>query len=493
MGDSMHHRTKIVATVGPACDSEEMLLTLMNTGVNVFRLNFSHGTQASKATLIQTIRNLSQQQQMPIAIMGDLQGPKIRVGALPGGSMELQLGTEVTITTRTDVESTGVIPTIYQQLPKDVKPGDQILLDDGLLELEVLSVVAQDVRCKVQVGGILKDHKGINLPGVNISAPALSDKDREDLQFCISKEVDYVALSFVRCVADVLELKEILTEQQSDLRIVSKIEKPEAVTNFAAILDASDGIMVARGDLGVEISPEKVPLIQKQIIRQCNAVGKPVITATQMLESMIEHPRPTRAETSDVANAILDGTDAIMLSAETAVGHYPVEAVSLMVRIAEDVEKDPALRKHLFPPLLQTENYHSLAEGIGQAACQVAENVGASAIIAFTQTGKTATLIAKYRPALPIYAVTPSIKVQRQLALYSGVASLQVEIKGDTETQIHTVEETILKAEVLHKGDVVVITMGSPVSTTGTTNLMKLHQLGNGGDRIVRKPSESEK
>jgi len=363
----MLHRTKIVATVGPACDSEEMLLTLMNAGVNVFRLNFSHGTQASKATLIRNIRNLSQQQQQPIAIMGDLRGPKIRVGALPGGAMELHSGTEVTITTRTKFESAGVIPTIYQQLPKDVKPGDQILLDDGLLELEVLSVAKEDVRCRVQVGGILKDHKGINLPGVNISAPALSEKDREDLNFCIDKGVDYVALSFVRSDTDVLELRAILTEQKSDIRIVSKIEKPEAVTNFAAILDVSDGIMVARGDLGVEISPEKVPLIQKQIIRQCNAVGKPVITATQMLESMIDHPRPTRAETSDVANAILDGTDAIMLSAETAVGHYPVEAVSLMVRIAEDVEQDPALRKHIFSPILRTENYTASRRGLVRA------------------------------------------------------------------------------------------------------------------------------
>lgn len=480
----MLHRTKIIATVGPSCDSEKMLLALMDAGVNVFRLNFSHGTQSSKSTLIHNIRKLSQQQQKPIAIMGDLQGPKIRVGSLPGGSMELHPGTEVTITTRTEIETAGVIPTIYQQLPKDVTPGDQILLDDGLLELEVLAVTGKDVRCKVRVGGTLKDHKGINLPGVDISAPALSEKDRQDLQFCIGEEIDYVALSFVRRAADVLELKEILTTQQSDIRIVSKIEKPEAVTNFTAILEVSDSIMVARGDLGVEISPEKVPLIQKQIIRQCNAVGKPVITATQMLESMVDHPRPTRAETSDVANAILDGTDAIMLSAETAVGHYPVEAVSLMVRIAEDVEKDPVLRKRLFPSILRTENHHSLAEGIGQAACQVAESVGASAILAFTQTGITAALIAKYRPALPIYAVTPSVRVQRQLALYSGVASLQVEAKGDTEAQIHTVEEAILKAGVMQKGEVVVITMGSPVSTAGTTNLMKLHQLGNGKDKI---------
>ncbi len=477
----MLRRTKIVATIGPACNSEEMLITLMETGVNVFRLNFSHGTQEDKASLIQNIRDLSQQQQKPIAIIGDLQGPKIRVGSLSGGAMELYPGAEVTITTRTGAEAKGDIPTIYQQLPQDVNLGDQVLLDDGLLELEVLAVTETDVRCKVQVGGTLKDHKGINLPGVNISAPALSEKDRDDLQFCIRKELDYVALSFVRCAADVLELKKILNSRQSTIRVISKIEKPEAVANFAAILEVSDSIMVARGDLGVEISPEKVPLIQKQIIRQCNAAGKPVITATQMLESMVGNPRPTRAETSDVANAILDGTDAIMLSAETAVGLYPIEAVSLMVRVAEDVEQDPVLRKHLFPSLSKTENHYSLTEGIGQAACRVAENVGATAILAFTQTGSTAALVAKYRPTLPIYAVTPSVKVQQQLALYSGVDSLLVEIQGGTEAQIHTVEEAILKSGVIRKGEVVVITMGSPLSAAGTTNLMKLHQLGNGG------------
>jgi pyruvate kinase len=336
------------------------------------------------------------------------------------------------------------------------------------------------VRCRVLVGGLLKDRKGINLPGVAVSAPALTDKDREDLAFCIREGVDWVALSFVRRAADVLELKEILLREKSDIRTIAKIEKPEAVDAFDAILEAADGIMVARGDLGVEMRPEKVPLIQKRIIRQCNAAGKPVITATQMLESMIEHPRPTRAETSDVANAILDGTDAVMLSAETASGKYPVEAVSLMVRVARDVEGDPALKEKLFHPIPEVRGYRRLPEAVGQAACRVAESVGAAAILAFTQTGSSAALVSKYRPAIPIYAVTPSQAVRRRLALYAGVRSIRVDIEGDTETQIRSVEEAVLVAGVLKRGDVAVITMGSPVSAPGTTNLMKVHRLGTG-------------
>ena len=476
----MFRRTKIVATLGPASDSKERLLALMEAGADVFRLNFSHGQQSDKALLIQRIRDLSQQRRRAVAILGDLQGPKIRTGVMAGGALELIAGAEVTITTRDVVGANGLIPTIYRELPGDVRPGDPILLDDGLLELEVLESGSTDVRCRVKVGGILKDRKGINLPGVAVSAPALTAKDREDLAFCIRQEVDYVALSFVRCAADVIELKDILLREKSDIHIIAKIEKPEAVADFDAILAVADGIMVARGDLGVEMRPEKVPLIQKQIIRQCNAAGKPVITATQMLESMIEHPRPTRAETSDVANAILDGTDAIMLSAETASGKYPIEAVALMVRVAEDVESDPALKERVFHPLGELRGYRRLPEAIGQAACHVAEVIGAAGILAFTQTGSTAALVAKYRPALPVFAVTPTQAVRRRLTLYSGVRSIRVDIEGDTEAQIRSVEEAVLAAGVLQRGDVVVITMGSPVSAPGTTNLLKIHRLGTG-------------
>ncbi len=476
----MYCRTKIVATVGPACESEEMLLALMEAGADVFRLNFSHGDQAGKAVLIQRLRDISRRRQQAVAILADLQGPKIRTGCMQGGELPLTTGQEVIITTREMLGANGVIPTSYQNLPGDVKPGDPILLDDGQLELLVLAVGSDEVHCRVVIGGILKDRKGINLPGAQVSIPAMTEKDLDDLRFCMTQEIDYVALSFVRQAADVIELKNILYQKKSELRIISKIEKPQAVDDFDAILEASDGIMVARGDLGVEMSPEKVPLIQKRIIRKCNEAGKPVITATQMLESMIQNPRPTRAETSDVANAILDGTDAIMLSGETAAGKYPIEAVSLMVRVASDVDQDPVLKEKGFHPIGKVLGYRRLPEAIGQAACRVAENVGAAAILAFTQTGSTAALVAKYRPDLPIFAITPSQSARRRLALYAGVRSIRVDIEGDTESQIRSVEAAVLAAGVLQRGDVVVITMGSPVSSPGTTNLLKVHRLGTG-------------
>ncbi|ORJ58240.1 pyruvate kinase [Geothermobacter hydrogeniphilus] len=471
---------KIVATLGPASSTEERLDALLDAGADLFRLNFSHGTRDEKRELIARIRDLSRRRQRAVAILGDLQGPKIRVGKLEQGMLKLIAGEQVWITTENLVGKDHLIPSGYAGLPNDVRPGDRILLDDGLLELEVTEVDPPLVGCRVIVGGILKDHKGINLPGVAVSAPAMTEKDWTDLDFCIEQQVDYVALSFVRSPDEVENLKQHLLEKESPIQVIAKIEKPEAVEVFDAILEVSDGIMVARGDLGVEIHPEKVPLIQKRIIRQCNHAGKPVITATQMLESMINNPRPTRAETSDVANAILDGSDAVMLSAETASGRYPVEAVQLMERVALDVEADPALREQVFSPLAEVDGWRSLPEAISQAACRVAENLGAAAILAFTQTGKTAALVAKYRPRVPIYAVTPSETVRRRLALYHGVRSLRVKIEGDTEAQIEAVAKTVLEAGILQRGEVVVITMGSPVSAPGTTNLLKVHRLGTG-------------
>lgn len=474
----MFRRTKIVATVGPACDTAEKLKKLMEAGVDVFRLNFSHGDHHSKADIIRTIRELSSQRQVAVGILGDLQGPKIRTGLMKNGSMELTAGQEVTFTTDDVLGENGRIPTIYKQLPNDVIKGDRILLDDGLMEMEVLGSDGREVSCRVISGGTLKDRKGINLPGAKVSAPALTDKDREDLEFCISQEVDYIALSFVRSASDIHELKKIIFAMHSEINVIAKIEKPEAVDNFDEILIAADGIMVARGDLGVEISPEKVPLIQKRIIRKCNAAGKPVITATQMLESMVNNPRPTRAETSDVANAILDGSDAIMLSAETASGKYPLEAVQMMVQVAQDVERCPCSIVHEFNPSPHDEDYPPLTEAIGQAACRVAEGVGAAAILAFTQTGKTAALVSKYRPALPIIAVTPSSPVRRRMALYAGVSSIRVDFQGDTEAQIRSVDAAALSTRWFKKGDVVIITMGSPLTEPGMTNLMKIHRLG---------------
>ena len=476
----MYRRTKIVATVGPASESEQMLLALMEAGADVFRLNFSHGDHAGKARIIRRLRELSRRRHQAVAILADLQGPKIRVGHLRDGSLSLRTGQEVILTTRDVLGEGALIPSDYKGLPQDVKPGDAILLDDGLLELRALAVTDEDVRCQVVVGGTLKDRKGINLPGARVSIPAMTEKDLEDLRFCLGQEIDYLALSFVQQAADVLDLKERLYREKSSMRVIAKIEKPQAVEDFAAILEAADGIMVARGDLGVEMNPEKVPLIQKRIIRMCNQAGKPVITATQMLESMIHNPRPTRAETSDVANAILDGTDAVMLSGETAAGKYPVEAVSLMVRVAHDVEQDPVLKTNVFHPIPETLGYRRLSEAIGQAACRVAETVGAAAILAFTQTGGTAALVAKYRPDLPIFAITPSQTARRRLCLYAGIHALRVAIEGDTEAQIRSVEKLILSRGVLRRGDIVVITMGSPVSSPGTTNLLKVHRLGTG-------------
>jgi pyruvate kinase len=472
------HRNKIVATVGPASCSKEMLLALMEAGADVFRLNFSHGQHDALTETVALIRQISRNRRRAVAILGDLQGPKIRTGMMRDDVMTLTSGESVVITTADVLGEDGVIPTTYNALPQDVSDGDRILLDDGLLELQVEKISGEQVHCRVLVGGQLKNRKGMNLPGVAVSAPALTEKDLADLEFCIEQELDFLALSFVRTAAEVIELKKLLAQRGVSIQVIAKIEKPEAVEAFTEILAAADGIMVARGDLGVEINSEKVPLIQKRIIRQCNLAGKPVITATQMLESMVNNPRPTRAETSDVANAILDGTDAVMLSAETASGDYPCEAVEMMVRVAVDVERDPQLKEQFFHPLLETCGTRSLTEAIGQAACRVAENVGAAAILAFTQTGSTAALVAKYRPPMPVYAVTPTLAVRRRMALYAGVRSIRVDIEGDTEAQIRSVDAAVIDAGVLNKGDIVVITMGSPLSDSGTTNLLKVHQLG---------------
>ncbi len=476
-----YRRTKIVATVGPACADEACFSELLGAGVDVCRLNFSHGNHGEKKLWIERIREHSRRLDKNTAILGDLQGPKIRTGVMADGGVMIERGAMVTVTTRDLIGTAEMIPTSYSALPREVVPGDRILMVDGFLELEVQRVISDaDVLCRVVTGGLLGDHKGINLPGVKIATPAITERDLEDLDFCIEEGLDYVALSFVRSAAEIDEIKKILYSRRSGLRVIAKIERPEAVENFDSILAAADGIMIARGDLGVEMRPEKVPLIQKGIIRKCNLAGKPVITATQMLESMIESPRPTRAETSDIANAILDGTDAVMLSGETAIGRYPVNAVTVIHQVALDVEKDASMRDKA-RILFETGGLRLQPEAIGRAACRTAEEVDAVAILAFTQTGSTAALVAKFRPPVPIYAVTPSASVQRRMALYSGVSSFLVAIAGNTEEQICTVEKTVLEHGALQKGDMVVITMGSPVSAPGTTNLMKVHRLGTQG------------
>jgi len=455
----------------------------MRAGMNVARLNFSHGTQDEHAIVIERIRAIAAHLGCPIAILQDLQGPKIRTGPLQGGqSVKLVDGATFTITTRPVDGSAQLVSTTYQQLPQDVKAGDRILLDDGLMELRVLDRNETEVHCVVVHGGLLKEHKGINLPGVAVSAPALTEKDRDDLKFGIKHGVDYVALSFVRKPEDVLEAKELIRQSQAEkgdkysvpTPLIAKLEKPEAVARLDDILEVVDGVMVARGDLGVEMPLEKVPLFQKRIIDRCNDLGLPVITATQMLESMIANPRPTRAEVSDVANAILDGTDAIMLSAETATGVYPIEAVQVMVRIA--VATEASNRNANQPQCKRLSQAHA----VSHAARALTEEASVQSIVVFTRSGASAHLISKDRPRTPILAYTPSERVYRQLALWWGVWPHCIEMRGTTEDLIALVERRLLEDKLAKPGDHVVIMGGLPVASRARTNFVKLHRVGDG-------------
>lgn len=469
-------KTKIVATVGPASSSPKMLQRLIQAGVDIFRLNFSHGESGEKKELIGHIREVSARMGRDVGILADLQGPKIRTGRMKDNAMSLVKGQEVVITTADVLGENGIIPTIYRELPRDVKPGSRILLDDGLLEFKVNAVKGDDVCCQVITGGVLKNNKGINLPGVKVSAPSLTAKDRDDLQFCLGEAVDYIALSFVRTGEDVEELKRIISASGKQIPIVAKIEKPEALRNFSKILSVTDAVMVARGDLGVEVQAERVPVYQKKIIEACNKAGKPVITATQMLDSMIKNPRPTRAETSDVANAIIDGTDAVMLSAETASGDYPIEAVETMVKVALEVEHAGYMRCSGY----EAASSSNIAQAVAESACMAASVLNAKAIVVFTQSGSTAALMSHFRPTTAIIAFTNSAEIRRRLSLFWGVHCIEVGIMEDTDQQIFEVEKRLL-ASGFKKGDLVVITMGVPIETRGSTNLMKVHTLGTHG------------
>lgn len=466
-------RTKIVCTIGPATSSPEMIQQLFEAGMNVARLNFSHGAREDHAGVIASLRQVSGRKHAPVAILQDLQGPKIRLGCFGGGRASLAAGAEFVITTR-PVEGTAArASTTYDHLPQDVRPGDRLLLADGLIELTALEVVEDAVRCRVVVGGEVSDHKGINLPGVAISASSMTTKDRGDLRFGIEQGVDAIAVSFVRGPADVLEAKRLIAETGADTPVIAKLEKPEAIQHLAEILDVSDGVMVARGDLGVELPLEDVPLIQKEIIRRARAHAIPVITATQMLESMIGNPRPTRAEASDVANAILDGTDAVMLSAETAVGKYPVETVRVMSRIA--VQAEAAL-----PQLAAGapfERASSFPDVISEAACRAASEVRARAIVAFTQSGFTARLLAKYRPDVPILAFSPSDAVRRRLCLYWGTVPKAIRPIQYTHEMVEEIEALLLAENAVQTGDALVIVAGAPLWVRGATNLIKLHRV----------------
>ncbi len=476
-------RTKIVCTIGPATNSEEQLERLMQAGMNVARLNFSHGTQQEHAIVIERIRAIAARLGCAIAILQDLQGPKIRTGSLRDGKpVTLVDGTHITITTRNVLGTAEVISTTYKQLPHDVKSDDRILLNDGLLELRVLDKNETDVFCVVIHGGQLGEHKGINLPGVAVSVPALTEKDRDDLRFGIMHDVDYVALSFVRKPEDILEAKQYIYELQLahnneqkknflPIRLIAKLEKPEAITCLDEILEVADGVMIARGDLGVEMAPEKVPLIQKHIIARCNELGLPVITATQMLESMVTNPRPTRAEVNDVSNAVLDGTDSVMLSAETATGAYPIEAIQMMVRILLETEAgNRTARQPEAQRLTQ-------ARAVSHAARALSEEASVKAIVVFTRSGNSAHLISKDRPRVPILAYTPSQRVQRQLALWWGVWPRCIEMQGTTERLIERVEQRLLEDKLIAPGEYVVIMGGLPVANWARTNFVKLHRI----------------
>jgi pyruvate kinase len=467
-------RTKIVCTIGPATQSPDMLARLIKAGMDVARVNMSHGTHEFHAENIKNIRAASHQAGKAVSILVDLQGPKLRVGQLPPDGVLLRSGEHVSLTIQ-DVPATAEhVPVQFKRLPSAVEPGDRIMLDDGLLDLVVESKDEANVNCRIITGGVLTSNKGINLPKASFSIASISEKDKEDLSFALSQRVDWIALSFVRRADDVHELRDLIRQQSEFGRltpIIAKIEKPEAVENIQEIVDAADGIMVARGDLGIEVSPEGVPMMQKMIIHLSNQAGKPVITATQMLDSMIRNPRPTRAEASDVANAILDGTDAIMLSGETAVGKYPIEAVETMVRIAWETE--PHTR---FGPNLGVGK-HSVSEAVCFAATDTANMLHASAIIAPTMSGGTARILSRFRSPSQIIAITPNPAVQHQLALFWGIHPLLSRRAPDTDTVIEEAVRTASNAGLVHEGETVVITAGTGGHMVGTTDLIKVYVL----------------
>ena len=462
-------RTKIVATVGPATSDREMLELLVEAGMDIARINCSHADHGTVARVIEDLRSISQEMDKPVGILLDLSGPKIRTGIMAGSiPVRLYTGQKFILTNRKIEGSAHAVSTNYAKLAMEVRVQDTILLDDGLIELIVLDTDETDVVCEVVNGGILKNKKGINLPGVRLSIPAVTDKDKVDLEFGLKQEVDFVALSFVRDPDDVTYLKKLIGDHWPPVSVIAKLEKPEALEHLDEILDVADGVMIARGDLGVELPPEQVPAAQKLITRKANAIGKPVITATQMLESMIENPRPTRAEASDVANAIFDGTDAIMLSGETAAGKYPVEAVKMMVRIATAAEGSvdyDELRKHKTP---------SSAHAIAHAACAMAVDMKAKVIAAFTKSGSTARLISQFRPPTPIIALTQQTHVYRQVALCWGVIPIMLTEVRDSEGTLAMVEETLFKKGFVSAGDSMIITGGLPIAARGAANFVKL-------------------
>ncbi|MGB1717719.1 MAG: pyruvate kinase [Candidatus Latescibacterota bacterium] len=470
-------RAKIVCTIGPASRSPDVLRALVDAGMDVARLNFSHGSHADHAAVVADLRRIADEAGRPLAILQDLQGPKIRLGTLQGGAVQLSTGARFVLTTEEIEGDADRASTTYKALPSDVTQGDDILLSDGLLRLRVDGVNGEDITCTVVDGGHLRQRAGINLPGAELSVPSMTEKDLADLAFGVEQGVDWVALSFVRSAADVDALKAELARLQADAGVIAKLEKPQAIDALDDIVDAADAIMVARGDLGVEMSPERVPFIQKTIIRACAAAGKPVITATQMLESMIENPRPTRAEASDVANAVFDGTDAVMLSGETAMGAHPVHAVQMMHRIVSEAERNVAAQPEM-RRRARREAALSFSDAIAEAAGQVAADTKAAAIVAFTQSGFSAKLIARSRPQTRIYAFTPHRRVQRLLCVHWGLEPRHAAYLERAQDMIGVVEQQLLEEGIVRAGDSLVFLAGMPSNRPGTTNMLRLHTVG---------------
>ncbi|MBD2183174.1 pyruvate kinase [Planktothrix sp. FACHB-1355] len=465
--------TKIICTLGPASSDYETIKAMVEAGMDIARLNFSHGDHETHQKNIHLIREVAAELNRPIAILQDLQGPKIRVGDMEEGVI-LRAGEKTCVTMAPVLGNAERFSSTYKDLSSDVREGEPILINDGLIRIKVDRVTKNEIYGTVIQGGPLKSHKGINLSYSSISTPALTEKDIHDLTFGLSQDIDYVALSFVREDADIKEVRGSVRRKEKMTQVIAKIERHEAVEDLESIVDAADALMVARGDLGVELPLEQVPLIQKSMIQSCRRHLKPVITATQMLESMIQNPTPTRAEVSDVANAIFDGTDAIMLSGETAVGAYPVDAVRTMARIAETVEANLISS----PQYIETVREHGIANSVAHAACQLAEHINAKAIICFTEHGFTARLLSKYRQSIPVIAITREEHVQRQMALYWGVQSLRLEVGDNTDEMIAAMEKAAVENGFVSLGDIVVITAGLPLPLSGVTNLIKAHRIG---------------
>lgn len=469
-------RTKIVCTLGPASETKEVLSKLVESGMNVARLNFSHGSHEEHKVKMDLVKKVSREKGIPVALLLDTKGPEIRIKQFATGQVELKEGQEFVLTTRDIQGNEREVAVTYDNFHNELKPGNVVLIDDGLVKVRVEKIEGQDVFCRVENGGELKNNKSINLPNVSINLPAITQKDREDIEFGIREDIDYIAASFVRKAEDVLEIRRVLEENHAEhIHIISKIENREGVDNINDIIEVSDGIMVARGDLGVEIPPEEVPLVQKMIIDKCNDLGKPVITATQMLDSMIRNPRPTRAEVADVANAIFDGTDAIMLSGETAAGKYPIDAVQTMCRIAVKIENSLNYREMLKAFSMKEV---TVTNAISHATCTTAQGLGASAIITATSSGYTARMVSKYRPEAPIIAFTPDERVVRKLVLVWGIYPVQIERFTNTDELFEYSAQKAVEKELVENGDLVVITAGIPVGISGTTNLLKVETIG---------------